>query len=131
MALVHRNLLVTLKYSLHGLPDDEAFVLAALRCSFPLHIYPEPSLEEIVLPLGWLFLAPVRIAVVATVPSFFAGGGGVLRWVFVATCGLPLVVVSRGYSLLRCVGFSLWWLLLLQSTGSRHAGFSSCSTQAP
>ena len=24
----------------------------------------------------------------------------------------------------------LWWLLLLQSTGSRHAGFSSCSTWA-
>ena len=36
-----------------------------------------------------------------------------LRWVFVAVRGLSLVVASRGYSLLRCVGFSLWWLLLL------------------
>ena len=39
-------------------------------------------------------------------------------------------VGSGGYSLLWCVGFSWWWLLLLQSTGSRHAGFSSCGAQA-
>ena len=50
-----------------------------------------------------------------------------LRWVFLAACGLSLVAVSRGYSLLPCVashcsGFSLQWLLLLRSTGSRHAG---------
>ena len=44
--------------------------------------------------------------------------------------GLSLVTVSRGYSSLRCVGFSLRWLLLLQSTGSRHVGFSSCGTRA-
>ena len=42
-----------------------------------------------------------------------------LHWVFVAACGLSLVAVSGGYSLLRCVGFSLRWLLLLQSMGSR------------
>ena len=53
-----------------------------------------------------------------------------LRWVFVAVCGLSLVVASGGYSSLRCTGFSLRWLLLLRSTGSRHAGFSSCSLQA-
>ena len=41
-----------------------------------------------------------------------------LPWVFVTLCGLSLVVESRGYSLLRCMGFSLWGLLLLQSTGS-------------
>ena len=35
----------------------------------------------------------------------------------------------QGYSSLWCLGFSLWWLLLLQSTGPRSAGFSSCSTQ--
>ena len=29
---------------------------------------------------------------------------------------------SGGYSSLRCAGFSLRWLLLLQSTGSRRAG---------
>ena len=33
--------------------------------------------------------------------------------------GLSLVAVSGGYSSLRCAGFSLWWLLLLRSTGSR------------
>ena len=53
-----------------------------------------------------------------------------LRWVFVAARGLSLVAVSRGYSLLRCAGFSLRWLLLSQSTGSRRAGFSSCGSRA-
>ena len=51
-------------------------------------------------------------------------------WVFVATHRLSLVAASGGYSSLWCAGFSLWWLLLLQSMGSRHMGFSSCSTQA-
>ena len=53
-----------------------------------------------------------------------------LHWVFVAARGLSLVAASRGYSSLRCAGFSLWWLLLLQSTGSRRTGFSSCGSQA-
>ena len=43
-----------------------------------------------------------------------------LHWVFVAGCGLSLVAESGGYCSLRCAGFSLWWLLFLQSTGSRH-----------
>ena len=42
-----------------------------------------------------------------------------LCWVFVAARGLSLVAASGGYSSLRCAGFSLRWLLLLQSTGSR------------
>ena len=45
-----------------------------------------------------------------------------LCWVFGAARRLPLVVVSGGYSLLRCVGFSLRWLLLLWSTDSTRAG---------
>ena len=49
-----------------------------------------------------------------------------LHWIFVAARGLSLVVVSGGYSLLWCAGFSLRWLLLLRSTGSRSTGFSSC-----
>ena len=60
-----------------------------------------------------------------------------LCWVFVATCGLSLVAGSRGYSSLRCAGFSLLWLLLLQSTGSRPrasvvvaCGLSSCGSRA-
>ena len=44
--------------------------------------------------------------------------------------GFFLVAASRGYSSLQCRGFSLRWLLLLWSTGSRHAGFSSCGTRA-
>ena len=37
----------------------------------------------------------------------------------------------RGYSSLPCcTGLSLQWLLFWQRTGSRHMGFSSCSTSA-
>ena len=32
--------------------------------------------------------------------------------------------------LLWYLGFSLWWLLLWQSTGSRHVFFRSCSRSA-
>ena len=53
-----------------------------------------------------------------------------LRWVFVAARGLSLVAASGGFSSLWCVGFSLRWLLLLWSTGSRRAGFCSCGARA-
>ena len=53
-----------------------------------------------------------------------------LRWVFLAACVLFLVAASGGYFSLRCVGFSLRWLLLLQSTGSRHVSFHSCGMRA-
>ena len=45
-------------------------------------------------------------------------------------CVRTLDAASRGYSSLRCAGFSLQWLLLLRSTGSRCAGFNSCGTWA-
>ena len=53
-----------------------------------------------------------------------------LHWVFVAVRRLFSSCGERGYSSLRCVGFSLRWLLLLRNTGSRCAGFSSCGTRA-
>ena len=53
-----------------------------------------------------------------------------LRWVFTAARGLSLVAASGGYTSLWCAGFSLRWLLLLQSTGSRRTGFSSCGSRA-
>ena len=48
----------------------------------------------------------------------------------VAARGLSLVAASRGYFSLQCTGFSLQWLLLLRSTGSRRMGFSSCGMWA-
>ena len=42
--------------------------------------------------------------------------------VFLTVLGLSLAVASRGCSLLWCMDFSLQWLLLLQSRGSRRAG---------
>ena len=45
-------------------------------------------------------------------------------------CRFSLVVASGGYSLLQCTGFLLRFLVLLQSMGSRHVGFSSCGSWA-
>ena len=45
-----------------------------------------------------------------------------LCWIFVSVQGLSLVVASGGHSSSWCVGLSLWWPLLLRSTGSRRAG---------
>ena len=42
--------------------------------------------------------------------------GSLLLCTAFSSCG------EGGYSSLRCVGFSLQWLLLLRSTGSRYAG---------
>ena len=53
-----------------------------------------------------------------------------LCWDFVAARRLSLAAASGGYSSLRCSGFSLRWLLLLQSRGSRHTGCSSCGSRA-
>ena len=46
-----------------------------------------------------------------------------LCWVFIAVGRLFLVVASGAATLwLQCVGFSLQWLLLLGSMGSREQG---------
>ena len=45
-----------------------------------------------------------------------------LCWIFVSARGLSLVAASGGHSSSRCLGLSLSWPLLLQSTDSRCAG---------
>ena len=56
-------------------------------------------------------------------------------YLFLAELGLllgmdfSLVAVNGGYSSLWRAGFSLRWLFLLQSTGSRRVGFSSCGSR--
>ena len=52
-----------------------------------------------------------------------------LHWAFIAACGLSLVVISRGWFLVQCLGFSLQWLVLLQHAGCRACGLSSWSAQ--
>ena len=48
-----------------------------------------------------------------------------LCWVFIAAHDFSLAVASGGSSLVSVCGFSLGWLLLLRSTGSRALGFDS------
>ena len=89
------------------------------------------QLERALRRLSFLCLLNLRcfhLFVVVVVPFYFLFFWP--RWVFVALCRLSLVAASGGYSSLRCVGFSLRWLLLWWSTGSRCAGFSSYSTWA-
>ena len=38
------------------------------------------------------------------------------------SAGFSLAAVSGGFSFLEHAGFSLWWLVLLQGTGSRACG---------
>ena len=52
-----------------------------------------------------------------------------LHWVFVAAGGLSLVA-EMGLLFMVTRGLLVAWLLLLRSTGSRHASFSSCGTAA-
>ena len=84
-------------------------------------------------PVTWLWTTCSNVVVVFLIMFFLTIYLSIyyfwLHWVFVAVRGLSLVASSWGYSSLRCVGFSLWWLLLLWSTGSRHAGFSSCGSR--
>ena len=60
--------------------------------------------------------------------SFF-GGGAALHWV---CCCMDLLWLQweGAAPKLWCAGFSLQWLLLLHSTGSRSASFCSCGTRA-
>ena len=48
----------------------------------------------------------------------------------IALHGLSLVAVNRGYSLFAVYGLLFSMVLLLQSTGSRDHGLSSCGTWA-
>ena len=53
-----------------------------------------------------------------------------LRWTFVAVCGLSLVAASGGLLFIVVRGLLIAVASLLWSTGSRHAGFSSCGSWA-
>ena len=80
---------------------------------------------ECVLPLWKLVLLTAASAVTLTFFFFFDRYTLLyfiyfwLPWIFIAVCRLSLVVESGGFSLLRGMDFSLQWLLLLWSVGSR------------
>ena len=104
-----------------GKPWTEAFLKILLilwPCCFLSHLFVTACSSSFILSL-FSFFFKIHLFI------YFC-----LRWVFIAACGVSLVVVSGGYSSLRCVGFSLRWLLLLRSMGSSCAGFSSCGSWA-
>ena len=52
-----------------------------------------------------------------------------IYFIYLFLAALGLCCCTRAFSSsLWCTGFSLRWLLLLWNMGSRHVGFSSCST---
>ena len=53
-----------------------------------------------------------------------------LPWVFVAACRLFSSCGEQGLLFVAVPRLLIGWLLLLQSTSSRRAGFNSCGTQS-
>ena len=72
----------------------------------------------------WNFFPNIFLNVLFILVIFGCAESSLLRASFL------LVAASGGCSLLRCAAFSLQWLLLLWSTGSRHVGFHSCGSWA-
>ena len=106
-------------------PPTQSLPLPPGHTSLPLSFLP-PS--PLLVFLGWIMTSLMgKLSLTSLNRLFFQINLFIylliylwLYWVFVVACGLSLVVASGGYSSLWCAGFSLWWLLLLQSMGSRH-----------
>ena len=86
----------------------------------------------IILLLSLMVLGVTGLSWAVVVFFFF-----LVALVFIAACVLSLVAASGGYSSSWCTDFSLQRLLLLWSTGCRHAGpvvtvgrLSTCGSQA-
>ena len=69
-----------------------------------------------ILPLAFFFFL-IYLFQILNMYSFHFGCAGTLL-----LSGFSLVAESGDYSLLQHMGFSLGWLLLLRSTGSRSHG---------
>ena len=107
-----------------------SFLKLLFLCSVVLAAKPDPDTHLILtalyflLPTFWVFIYS-QVCTISLNFFFFFFNKFIflwLCWVFVSVRGLSLVAASGGYSSSRCAGFSLSWLLLLRSTGSRCAG---------
>ena len=83
------------------------------------HPHLPPTLQEDAL------LSFLRIIFLFFYYYFFGSAGSSLLCM-----GFLLLQRVRGYSSLRCAGFSLQWLLSLWNTGSRHMGVGDCADSA-
>ena len=105
----------SLKIQKSGRTVDYSVVWPQLHlCKDMLHSHVKWSLLRIFYLIGYFFKSI----------NLFLAVSGLRRCVRIS-----LAVANGSYPSLRCMGFSLQWLLLLQSLGSRHAGFSSCGAQ--
>ena len=95
-------------------------VLPVLLCQRSVDVY-------VGLCLGFQFssVSLIYLSILCTAPHcFFSPPLNNINclwqcWIFIGLSGLSLVVAGRGCSWLQCEGFSLRWLLLLWSVGSR------------
>ena len=119
-------------------------VLVRVRWRWRFDTWPRSKVQHSktcspVIPKSWLFCLPCHV--IQTLHLLFLTSSLLTHhslgfffplwpcWVFTAVW-ISLAAVSRGYLPLPHMGFSLRWLLLLQSSGPRCKGFSSCSTWA-
>ena len=91
--------------------NPDALLIPSLYHTLSISDY-EVTLEGNALPTSFLFICL----------SFFLAALGLGYARAFSSCG------EHGFLCVACVSFSLQWLLLLQSTGCRHVGFSGCST---
>ena len=85
------------------------------RSIYLVHIYGPHYLFLLLFFFFWLFIYLSLFLAALGLHYFIQNSSSCSKW---------------GLLFVWCEGFSLWCLLLLQSTGSRHVGFSSCSLQA-
>ena len=134
---------------LEGLPFPPRGAIPDPGVSHLIHCIVNIKWKCWLLSRAWLFVTPWTVARQTPLCMEFSR---ILEWVaiplsrgssqprdlflFLAVLGLrcyvsfSVAMVSRGYSLLPCAGFSLQGLLVLQDTGSRAHELSNCSSWA-
>ena len=113
------------------------WLLPNLHCVCPLHI----------LSMLMFFYTRLFLFIISSSGSqyhLYTGGAQTYIWALCLVCSSTTSLLINSFFYinlfifilgcvgcsLRCAGFSLPWLLLLPSTGSRRVGFSSCGSRA-
>ena len=108
------------KFNVRLMAQDRAST--AYHMGFLISLHPRLAPARNFSSISSFFFLNVSVAILFLFIYLFIYYFFWLHWVFIAECRLSLVAASWGYSSLWCVGFSLQWLLLLQSTAPRVPG---------